>query len=170
MRAWQMAAVLLLLAAAAGCGNRNSPRGRPPDPAVRAAAAVMGLERTPQPVTPAQAATLLPLFRALRGTRADDRPAVEALVRQIDAVLTGDQRAALRRQREQGRPGGPERPGGAGGPGRPPFDAGSGPPPGGGPGGIGPRGQGPPTPEQMALLRDRILDRAVAMLEVRVQQ
>jgi len=150
-------AAALAAVLAAGCTHRASSGNRQVDPAVRAAAAVTGLERTEFPVTQEQAARLLPLFRALRGTPAEDRPAVAALVRQIDAVLTDAQRTALRRLREQRRPGDP------GGPNAPPGTR----PRAFGPG--GPPGAGQPPAERTAAFRGRMLDRAIAVLEDRAQ-
>lgn len=182
MRRWSVLAVAVLIPLlASGCGGRASSVNRQVDPAVRVALAVTGLERTALPVTPEQAARLLPLFRALRGTPAEDRPAVAALVKQIDAVLTDAQRAALRQLREQRRPGGPGAPTGP----RPSGPGASGPegaPPAGprseflpgGPSGPGPGSAGRPggeqaSPERLAAFRGQILDRALAVLEDRAQ-
>jgi hypothetical protein len=191
MRIWPVVLTVLVVALAAGCTGRTSSGNRQVDPAVRVAAAVTGLERTELPVTREQAGRLLPLFRALRGTPVEDRPAVAALVKQVDVILTEDQRAALRRLREQRRPGGPgspDAPGSGGsrpgvfGPGRPPGSEGRGGPGGsppdvggGGPpaGGLRPRegapGAGQPSAERMAAFRGQILDRAIAVLEDRAQ-
>jgi hypothetical protein len=158
MRIRPAAVVLAVLTAAlaAGCADRAPSEGRQVDPAVRAAAAVTGLERTELPVTKEQAAQLLPLFRALRGTPAQDRPAVSALVRQIDGIVTDAQRAAVRRLREQRQPGGP------------PPDFGAGAPPGGeGRRPSRPPGVGRPSAEGIAAFRGQILDRAIAVLEDR---
>jgi hypothetical protein len=191
MRIWPVVLTGLVVALAAGCTGRTSSGNRQVDPAVRVAAAVTGLERTELPVTREQAGRLLPLFRALRGTPTEDRPAVAALVKQVDVILTDDQRAALRRLREQRRPGGPgspdapgsggSRPGvfgpgrppgseGRGGPGGSPPDIGGGGPPAGGPGPrAGAPGAGQPSAERMAAFRGQILDRAIAVLEDRAQ-
>jgi hypothetical protein len=181
MRVWPAVVLSVILAAlAAGCGGRASSGNRQVDPAVRAAAAVTGLERTELPVTKEQAARLLPLFRALRGTPAEDRSAVAALVKQVDALLTDPQRAALRRLREQRRPGGPRSPDAPAGGGSQPGVFGPGGPPGpeglGGPGGAPGRGPGQgapdagrPSAERMAAFRGQILDRAIAVLEDRAQ-
>lgn len=177
-------AAVLAAALAAGCTGRASSGNRQVDPAVRAAAAVTGLERTEFPVTQEQAARLLPLFRALRGTPAEDRPAVAALVRQVDTILTDAQRTALRRLRDQRRPGSPGAsdappgsrsgpgvfgPGGPAGPGGPPPEFGGGGPPGGGPGPAGPRATGQVSRDRIAAFRGQILDRAIAVLEDRAQ-
>lgn len=183
MRRWSVLVGLAVLIPllASGCTGRTSSGNRQVDPAVRAAAAITALERTPLPVTPEQAARLLPLFRALRGTPAEDRPAVAALVRQIDAILTDAQRAALRRLREQRRPGGPGAPDatrppgpgafGPGGtpPGGPPPAFGPGGPSGSGPGAAGRPGGGQASPERIAAFRGQLLDRALAVLEDRAQ-
>jgi hypothetical protein len=157
-------AAALAAVLAAGCSGRATSGSRQVDPAVRAAAAVTGLERTEFPVTQEQAARLLPLFRALRGTPAEDRPAVAALVRQIDAVLTDAQREALRRLREQRRPGDPGGPNAPPGTGPGPRAFGPGGPPAG-----GPSGAGQPSAERTAAFRGRMLDRAIAVLEDRAQ-
>ena len=156
MRVWPVAVVLAVLvpALAAGCTRQAPSGGRQIDPAVRAASAVTGLERTEVPVTKGQATKLLPLFRALQGTPAEDRPAVAALVREIDGIPTDGQRTALRRLREERRPGRP------GAPDAPPDRR-------SGPGASGPRGQGQFSPERMAAFRGQILDRAITVLEGR---
>lgn len=166
MRMWQAAALIGLLALAAGCTSRTSPVTRPLDPAARAASTVMTLERTSLPVTTEQAGRLLPLFRALRGMPATDRPAADALVRQIDKILTDAQREELRRARSPRRPGGPGAPPGPGGSGQGGFAPGG--PSGMAPGGPGQSG-GRPSGEQLAAFRGQILDRAIALLEARVQ-
>lgn len=166
MGRWPAVVLTLLLAAlVAGCTGRASSGNRQVDPAVRVSAAVTALERTELPVTREQAVRLLPLFRALRGTPAADRSAVAAMAKQVDTILTDAQRAALRRLREQRRPGGP---------GLPDAPAGGRSRPGGlpqgsrGPGAGGP-GAGQPSAERMAAFRGQILDRAIAVLEDRAQ-
>ena len=139
----RMAAILVVLVVSAGCAGTSS-ANRPFDPAMRAASTVTTLEQTILPVTKEQAAELLPPFRALRGTPGQDRPAVEALVRQIDKVITDAQREELRRLRAQQRPGAPGAP----------------------PGGPPPAGQ--PSAERLAAFRGQLLDRAIALLETRV--
>jgi hypothetical protein len=167
MRTWPAVIVLagLISALAAGCTGRASSENRQADPAVRAAVAVTALERTERPVTREQAARLLPLFRALRGTPAEDRPAVAALARQVDGILTDGQRSALRRLREQRRPGGPGAPGAGSGTRRPGPGA-FGP---GGPGGLPPGGGSRPSSERVSAFRGQMLDRAIAILEERAQ-
>jgi len=170
---WQGTAILAIVMIAAGCSSGNSPANRQFDPGVRAAAMITGLERTDQQVTKEQAGKLLPLFRALRGTAAEDRPAIDALVRQIDGILTNSQRDALRRLREQRRPGPPGSPPG-GPPGSPGFGQGGPGSPGGAPPGFDPVGPGQsggsqPSAERLAAFRGQILDRAIGLLETRVQ-
>lgn len=176
MRTIGAAAVLVVLAATSGCASRTSSTARQVDPAVRAAVAVLALERTRLPVTKEQATQMLPLFRALRGTEATDQPAVGALVRQIDRILTDAQHGELRRLRSQRPPDARDAPGGVPGSGGG-FGPGGGGTPGTGPGALpggravrpGQPGALPQSADRSAAFRGQILDRAIVLLEARVQ-
>ncbi|MBI3975158.1 MAG: hypothetical protein HY334_02095 [Armatimonadetes bacterium] len=157
--------VLLVLVAVmlAGCSRGGQPGAQQPqaqgpaaDPGIRAALAVVALERDPDhAVTPEQAAKILPWLGVLRDMRPEDTEAGQAIADEILAVLTAEQRAALQRVREQAR----ERVGPPGGEGAGPPRAGPGPGPGG----------NPSDPARRAQFRRRIFDRAIDLLEGKVK-
>jgi predicted component of type VI protein secretion system len=133
----RLAACVVAALLVAGCGR--SAAQPQPDPAVRVAAAVLALERSPTRLSPEQARRALPVLEALRDLRPEEREAARALAAQFDALLTPAQRDSLRAARERFR----ERIGG------------------------GPRRT--PDPQRLAEFRRRLLDRAVTVLRMRAQ-
>src|SRR3989304_2604794 len=118
----------LLSVADCGRGENKQTQSSGGDPGLRAALAVVALERSgDQQWTGAQARQILSLLKVLRDTSPEDRRVTQAIADQIFVIFTPAQRAALDRLREQARDRLPRRPPAAGPP-----------PPGGG--GPGPRG------------------------------
>ncbi len=158
-----MSRLLLLLLAllVAGCSrggesSSGSPQrpGPAADPGVRAALAVVALERDPATaLTAEQAAKILPWLRVLRDMRPDDVAAAQPIADEVFSVLTPEQRSALQRLQEENRarrssPGGQ----GAG-------------PPGARPPGVGDGSA--PDPARRAEFRRRLIERAIRLLEAK---
>jgi len=152
--------IILLTGILAGCGPGGSPSAPPQgqgpaaDPALRAALAVIALERDPaSALTDAQATKILPWLRVLRDMRPEDVEAAQTIADEVFAVLTPGQRSVLQRLQEENRerrraPGGQ----GAGLPGaRPPAGDGFG-----------------PGPARRTEFRRRLIERAIRLLEAKV--
>ena len=152
MRHATLVAIALLSLAACSRGATTQPQ--PGDPALRAALAVMALERSgDQQLTGDQTRQILPLLKVLRDSSPEDRQVTQAIADQIFAIFTPAQRAALDRLREQARDRLQRRRPGAG-------------PPAPGVGGPGPGGLNP-DPARRAEVRRRTLERAIRLLESR---
>ena len=153
MRHATLVAIALLSLAACGRGGAAQTQSQGGGAALRAALAVMALERSgDQQVTGDQARQILPLLK-VRGTSPEDRRVTQAIADQIFAIFTPAQRAALDRLREQARDRLQRRRPGAG-------------PPAPGVGGPGPGGLNP-DPARRAEVRRRTLERAIRLLESR---
>jgi hypothetical protein len=163
-----ISAVTVALAAAA-IFVYSRPRPNPvtarADPAVMVANAVGVLMRSEtHALTGEQIASILPLLRVLRDTDPNDAEVSRALAREINSILTPEQRAEVERMREEARQrreeSGSQRQRRAGPGFNPPGDGGSGVQPGGvgrGPGGARSRGE----------IRQRLIGRLIERLEDR---
>ena len=154
MRHATLVAIALLSLAACGRGGTAQTQSQGGDPALRAALAVVALQRSgDQQLTGDQTRQILPLLKVLRDSSPEDRQVTQAIADQIFAIFTPAQRAALDRLREQARDRLQRRRPGAG-------------PPAPGVGGPGPGGLNP-DPARRAEVRRRTLERAIRILESR---
>jgi hypothetical protein len=155
------AAAVIVAAGAAWYYAQQRPQaevGGRRDPAMATLVALRVLESNPQTrLTKEQAATILPLLRALRDVPPDDVRAAAALARSIRAALTPEQVEALRAARARFRAR-VDAPDGVRPPGPRPFGL--------PPGGPGPAGA---SEDRRAQLRARLVDSMIRSLEQRMR-